>query len=45
MRATILTIAAFAAISAIVSMGIAGDSQADVAKTKQRIWNATMDRG
>jgi len=45
MRTTIFSIASILALAAIVSMSEAANDQSEVAKTKERIWMATQDRG
>ncbi len=45
MRTVLSTTAIFLAIAFMINMGSASNSEADITKTKQRIWEATQDRG
>ena len=45
MRTVLSTTAIFLALAFMINMGSASNSEADVTKTKQRIWEATQDRG
>ncbi len=45
MRTALSTTAVFLALAFVINMGSASNSESDVAKTKQRIWEATQDRG
>lgn len=45
MRTALSTTAVFLALAFVINLGSASNSEPDVAKTKQRIWEATQDRG
>ncbi len=45
MRAVLSTTAILLAIALMINMGNATNGEADVSKTKQRIWDATQDQG
>lgn len=45
MRTALSTAAIFLAIAFMINLGSASNSDADVSKTKQRIWEATQYQG